>query len=332
MATILINYNFSGSPTDSLKKISGTDGRNLWCALLIKKLLKNGHKILFPSNYDSSGIVDLEMHVNAGKPRSDAKKKIGLFMETPEIAPQNTHRACEQYDSVIAWDPELQGLNQVVHSYLPCWDEEEVHTAPVKISGRPRTFSMIAANKQFRQAVLYKDLYAERRKIIKFFEQNDPKSLKLYGSGWDIRKEFLLIPTLQKVAKRIGASGNLETYQGQCVSKNEIIQKHTFNVCFENCVYPGYISEKIFDALLGGAIPIYFGANNYPKQLEGTFLDASQFRDLGDLVEFCKKIAGKDLENIAKNGQRFLSSHGKTYSHQSYCKTIHATINHLLSE
>ena len=330
MATILINYNFSDTPQDSLKKISGTDGRNLWCALLIKKLLINGNKILFPSNYDSSVIVDLEIHVNSGKPRSSAKKKIGLFMETPEIAPQNTPRACEQYDSVISWDPELQDLNQVVHSHLPCWDEEEFVTTPVKISHRPRTFSMIAANKQFKHAVLYKDLYAERRKIIKFFEQNDPESLKLYGPGWEIRKEFLLIPTLQKAAKRVGASGNLKTYQGLCASKNEIIQKHTFNVCFENCVYPGYVSEKIFDAILGGAIPIYFGANNYPKHLEGTFLDASEFRNLDDLVDFCKQMEHKDLENIVKNGQRFLSSHGKTYSHQSYCKTIYATIHRLL--
>jgi GR25 family glycosyltransferase involved in LPS biosynthesis len=42
----------------------------------------------------------------------------------------------------------------------------------------------------------------------------------------------------------------------------EYIKKFVFNICSENfkTQFPGYITEKLFNACLGGAIPIYFGS------------------------------------------------------------------------
>jgi hypothetical protein len=41
----------------------------------------------------------------------------------------------------------------------------------------------------------------------------------------------------------------------------EFLKKYVFNICSENfgASHPGYISEKIMNCCLGGAIPIYFG-------------------------------------------------------------------------
>lgn len=33
-----------------------------------------------------------------------------------------------------------------------------------------------------------------------------------------------------------------------------------FALCFENCVFPGYVTEKVFDCFLSGCVPIYLGA------------------------------------------------------------------------
>lgn len=41
--------------------------------------------------------------------------------------------------------------------------------------------------------------------------------------------------------------------------KIEWLQKYKFNICFENSSYPGYLSEKIFDAFAAGCVPIYWG-------------------------------------------------------------------------
>lgn len=43
-------------------------------------------------------------------------------------------------------------------------------------------------------------------------------------------------------------------------SKLEWLPKYKFNLCFENSSYPGYATEKLYEALLGNTIPIYWGS------------------------------------------------------------------------
>ena len=45
-----------------------------------------------------------------------------------------------------------------------------------------------------------------------------------------------------------------------------LLQKCKFYICFENTDAPGYTTEKLFDALLCGSIPIYWGAQNKPEK------------------------------------------------------------------
>lgn len=46
-------------------------------------------------------------------------------------------------------------------------------------------------------------------------------------------------------------------------NKHEYIKKFKFNICAENLISDGYITEKIFDAFTGDCIPLYAGAGNY---------------------------------------------------------------------
>lgn len=43
-------------------------------------------------------------------------------------------------------------------------------------------------------------------------------------------------------------------------SKQEYLPKFKFNMCFENSSYPGYATEKLYEALCGNTIPIYWGS------------------------------------------------------------------------
>ena len=43
-------------------------------------------------------------------------------------------------------------------------------------------------------------------------------------------------------------------------SKLEFLPKYKFNLCFENSSYAGYATEKLYEALVGGTIPIYWGS------------------------------------------------------------------------
>lgn len=48
-------------------------------------------------------------------------------------------------------------------------------------------------------------------------------------------------------------------------NKLDYLRQFKFNLCPENSNNEGYVTEKIFDALTAGCIPIYWGANNQPE-------------------------------------------------------------------
>jgi alpha(1,3/1,4) fucosyltransferase len=48
-------------------------------------------------------------------------------------------------------------------------------------------------------------------------------------------------------------------------NKREFLQSYRFNLCPENSNYKGYVTEKIFDAIYAGCIPIYWGSDNNPE-------------------------------------------------------------------
>lgn len=48
-------------------------------------------------------------------------------------------------------------------------------------------------------------------------------------------------------------------------NKINFIKQFIFNICPENSDYPGYVTEKIFQAFEAGCIPIYWGSENNPE-------------------------------------------------------------------
>lgn len=47
--------------------------------------------------------------------------------------------------------------------------------------------------------------------------------------------------------------------------KPRFLQQYRYNICPENSNYKGYVTEKIFDAIKSGCIPIYNGSENIPE-------------------------------------------------------------------
>jgi len=43
------------------------------------------------------------------------------------------------------------------------------------------------------------------------------------------------------------------------------LSQYKFNLCPENSNYEGYVTEKIFDSVSAGCLPIYWGSNNKPE-------------------------------------------------------------------
>ena len=79
------------------------------------------------------------------------------------------------------------------------------------------------------------------------------------------------------------------------VLKREVISNYMFNLAFENSLEPGYVTEKPFDALLSGTVPIYLGDAKHLKRLlphprAAIFLDDFG-GDAKKLVEYLNMLA-----------------------------------------
>lgn len=60
--------------------------------------------------------------------------------------------------------------------------------------------------------------------------------------------------------KKVDSGGSWNNNIGYKVSaKITWLRNYKFNICFENSSYPGYLSEKLYEAYISGCIPIYWG-------------------------------------------------------------------------
>ena len=60
--------------------------------------------------------------------------------------------------------------------------------------------------------------------------------------------------------KKVDSGGRHRNNIGHFVAnKHEWLQNYKFNLCFENASFPGYLTEKLFDAYNAGCVPIYWG-------------------------------------------------------------------------
>lgn len=101
------------------------------------------------------------------------------------------------------------------------------------------------------------ELYSERKRIIKWFSDNHPEDFELYGYDWS---EF---PSVNK---------------GKCNDKIEVYHKFKFALCLENSRSSdiGEVTEKIFDCIKSGIVPIYEG-----------FSDISDFIPVEAYIPYC---------------------------------------------
>ena len=71
-------------------------------------------------------------------------------------------------------------------------------------------------------------------------------------------------------------------------TKMALLQKYRFTFGFENSIEDDYVTEKFFQPLLAGSVPVYYGAPNVADYAPGenSFIDASRYtpRELADLL------------------------------------------------
>jgi hypothetical protein len=78
------------------------------------------------------------------------------------------------------------------------------------------------------------------------------------------------------------------TVPGGYTNLTPLYARHRFALVFENADEPGYVTEKIVNAFMGGSVPLYWGSDGYAQRMfnRDAFIDLADFRSAKEMVEY----------------------------------------------
>lgn len=134
------------------------------------------------------------------------------------------------------------------------------------------------------------NIYKERLKIIDFFDNK--KGFSLYGFGWKNYRK------------------NLKSYKGNIQKKIEVYNEYDYAFAIENSNNElGGVSEKIFDIMASGCIPIYYGSPNIQELIPSNcFIDYRRFNSINSLYSHLLSISEGEKEQYRSTIKKFLNS------------------------
>jgi hypothetical protein len=74
--------------------------------------------------------------------------------------------------------------------------------------------------------------------------------------------------------------------------KYKVISNYKFSICYENTIYPGYYTEKLFHAKCGGTVPLYWADPNIVKDFnKKSFINLHDFNsNVEALIKYVKFV------------------------------------------
>lgn len=209
------------------------------------------------------------------------KRSVLFLWEAPAVCRKN-------------WDPDLHELFPIIFSWHDGLIDNRKYfktyiTQPRQYPQTPRIHFIqkkllvsISANKYSYHP---RELYSARRASIKHFERSQTNNFDLYGVGWDgpMNIQEKVFPFTRHV---------YPSFKGTIKNKWEVLPRYRFSLCYENIRdEPGYVTEKIFDCMRAGCVPVYWGASNICEHVSPeAFIDRRNYRSDAELESFLLDI------------------------------------------
>jgi hypothetical protein len=257
-----------------------------------------------------------------------------LRFETELTVPINGNpQYLNQFDGIFTWDQDLLNPNSqlalaqetaAVPKFPICYPNvlptqfQFNQVVNPGFSQRKLFCTLIGSN---RHANLpdTRELYSERVKAIRWFESHAQANFTLFGNGWKVpQKRYGRLGKLQyrldKILPFLLGKSAFPSYRGPAQNKFEVLANARFCICFENAKdISGYITEKIFDCLFAGCVPIYWGEPHIEDIVpQACFIDFRQFLTSADpyrdLYEYLSKMTEQEYLVYQKAGSQFLAS------------------------
>jgi hypothetical protein len=285
--------------------------------LLKKRFEKNGIDL---STQDINSPLEAQFIIYNDLPRikdiSTDKSNYLLIFESEVIRPDNWNVKNHKYfKKIFTWNDEFVDNKKYLRINLSSKIPADLD---FNLNKKTKLCTMIVAHK-FKSHPL--ELYTERIKAIRWFEQNHPEDFDLYGMGWDkyyFKGALLILNRFEVLTKLL--KPKYPSYKGAVKSKREVLQKYKFAICYENARdIPGYITEKIFDCFFAGCVPIYWGAPNVPEHIPAdTFIDRRNFKSYDELYSYLKDMSDKEYMEYLDAIKNFIKS-DKIYPFSAEC-------------
>ena len=143
-------------------------------------------------------------------------------------------------------------------------------------------------------------LYPARVKSIRYFQNAFPDSFDMFGEGWE-RKGII---------QGLLMNRRFTAYRGRCENKQDTMRQYCFSICYENCDnIRGWVTEKMFDSMQAGCVPIYLGAPDIGEYVpKDCFIDRRDYDNERQLEEYLRSINEERFELYLSNIKNYLNS------------------------
>lgn len=133
------------------------------------------------------------------------------------------------------------------------------------------------------------ELYSARRLIINFFENNHPNDFDFYGRFW--------------------IHNNHPCYKGTIENKTTYLKNYKFAICYENMISKTYLTEKIFDILHAGCVPVYWGAKDIARYIpQHAYILREDFKSDEELYNYLHSMPKGEYQKYLEEGKDFFKS------------------------
>jgi hypothetical protein len=237
---------------------------------------------------------------------------VAILQECEVIAPQNFSKLnFKLFDKVLTWSKTvlLEEDNAVQMPTIFAYTQNSLNNfQKLHKKKRKKLCVLIASNKKSKHLL---ELYSKRRSLIEWFDSKHPNEFDLYGYDWDRRyfkypNPLTFLNRFEFITKK---SNPYRCYQGEVDSKINTLSNYKFSICFENArSISGYITEKIFDSMISGAVPIYFGDPDIEKYIPNKcFIRYDRFKNNDELFFYIKNMPDYEYEEYRRSIKKFLT-------------------------
>ena len=310
---------------------SMVEPRSQTLAILGGRLRELGHEITRQDDPGAESFVSLQ-HDTEVFDKSLANQRITrrilVSFEPKIVSPKEyTTSLTKSYDSVIRWSAlDKANKSEKVFQYGGFW-AGDLERNLLKYSGidRPQnSIGLINANKH---SFINGSLYTLRSQVIQRLADAFPEvTVNVAGANWQAGISFEINQQARSLLQALLFRQQIDLSLAKCPIKKlpniqfhgevpdtlEFLSRNRFAIVIEN--EASYVSEKLFNAILAGCVPIYFGPS-----IEKFGINPTAVVQAGpspeDFVSAITSAQNADSSKVIQAGQEWMKQGSTSYAY-----------------